>query len=360
MLQLLARRLLKVSCAGLERILKMPSIAVRPTGRRSSPGTIAVIGLALSTSAFTGVAHAQDTFYVANSGSNNILKFVGIASSSFASLAGGQPYGVALDSGGNVFVDYRSPYVIEKYTSAGVGSVFTSGAVSGNTTVDVPQGLVFDSTGNLFVVNAGNDSVYRFDSSASASLFASSNLGNPAGAAFDTTGNLYVASASGNTIYEFTPGATPTSVATPTLFASGTTNGDLNQPLGIAITGGYLYVTNGGDNTIEKYSLGGASLPTRGIGTQFAAGNVNGHLNQPFGIAYSSNSATFYVTNFNDSTLEKYDALTGVGTAVAGSFNAPTGIAVLASAPEPSALALTAPGVLLGLCGGWKRRRKNA
>lgn len=77
---------------------------------------------------------------------------------------------------------------IERFTPDGVGSVFAS--TGGND----PQGLAFDSAGNLYVAYGGTSTIERFSpDGADLGIFASSGLLGPAGLAFDSVGNLYVA-----------------------------------------------------------------------------------------------------------------------------------------------------------------------
>ncbi len=56
------------------------------------------------------------------------------------------------------------------------------------------MGLAFDSSGSLYVANAGNNTIEKFDPSGAGLLFSSTNaLFEPEGLAFDSGGNLYVA-----------------------------------------------------------------------------------------------------------------------------------------------------------------------
>src|SRR5262245_48684314 len=84
-------------------------------------------------------------------------------------------------SGGKIF----------KFTWDGVQSIFASG-------LSAPQGLVFDSGGNLFVADGGN--IYKFNPLGVRTTFAL-GLNSPLGLAFDSAGNLFVADGD---IYKFT------------------------------------------------------------------------------------------------------------------------------------------------------------
>ncbi len=67
--------------------------------------------------------------------------------------------------------------------------------------MDYPFGLAFDNSGNLYVGNY-NNTILRFGTNGSMSVFATNGLDNPGGLAW-FGGNLYVANAVNNTIEKF-------------------------------------------------------------------------------------------------------------------------------------------------------------
>ncbi|HUI08520.1 MAG TPA: PEP-CTERM sorting domain-containing protein [Verrucomicrobiae bacterium] len=82
----------------------------------------------------------------------------------FASLgANNYPNGLAFDSAGNLYASYNN--TVEKFTPSGVGSVFATGLSS-------PTGLAFDSAGNLYVANSGNGTIEEFNTNGVGSVFA--------------------------------------------------------------------------------------------------------------------------------------------------------------------------------------------
>ncbi len=143
--------------------------------------------------------------------------------STFGSITG-QGWGLAFDSSGNLFAaddgDQTGANVnIYKFTPAGVRSIFAGPAafVSGQ----FPEGLAVDSSGNLFVSAPGSSSattaILKFTPDGTESIFAT-GLNFPRGLAFDGAGNLFVADLVQNgpgTIFEFAPDGTQT------VFASG-------------------------------------------------------------------------------------------------------------------------------------------
>jgi sugar lactone lactonase YvrE len=111
--------------------------------------------------------------------------------------------------------------VIFEFTPDGTQSTFASGLSN-------PQGLVFDSSGNLFVADSG--AIYKFSPDGVRTTFAL-GLSGPIGLAIDSADNLFVADGA---IYKFTPEGVRST------FASG-----LEGPWALATDGaGNLFVTD--------------------------------------------------------------------------------------------------------------------
>ena len=95
-----------------------------------------------------------------------------------------------------------------RFTPSGVGSVFAT------TGLNQPWGLAFDGQGNLYVANAGDNTIDRFTPGGVESVFASTGLSTPKGLAFDSQGDLFVANYGNSTIEEFTANGTGSLFAT--------------------------------------------------------------------------------------------------------------------------------------------------
>jgi len=88
-------------------------------------------------------------------------------------------------------------------------SIFANGAIEPYANgVGLVYGLAADGSGNLYAAGAGNDTIYKVNSSGAVSTFASSSvLGSPSGLAFDTAGNLYTSgNGYGGTVNKISPG----------------------------------------------------------------------------------------------------------------------------------------------------------
>src|SRR5262245_42722870 len=160
------------------------------------------------------VFDSNANLYVANNTSNNILKFdprgnVTIFADASSGLmldarAGGS-IALAVDSGTNLFVGNPGLTALSgsilRFDPLGNVSVFADAS----DTVRAPQGLAFDSSGNLYVANQGFPTpgdILRFDSVGNGTLFAG-DLFFPGALAFDVLGNLFAANLGAGQILRF-------------------------------------------------------------------------------------------------------------------------------------------------------------
>jgi sugar lactone lactonase YvrE len=279
---------------------------------------------------------------------------------------------------GQIFVAENSSR-IEQFTPAGgVGSIFSSDGL-----LNWPNGMAFDSAGNLYVANGNANTIVKF-TGGTPSPFIGANLNNPVGMAFDGSGNLYVANSGNGTIWKFdSTGQSPVQFASglgfPTYLtfhggylylarvdAYGTENNpqilkfelngnpsvftasNLSGPRGLAFDGaGNLYVANSVNNTIYKFDSGATTS------TQFASTG----LSAPSGIAFDS-AGNLLVANFGNHTVYSFPP-SGTPTLFTdtGASNLPTNVAV--AIPEPATYAALAGLAALGLA-TWRRRSKHA
>jgi sugar lactone lactonase YvrE len=121
----------------------------------------------------------------------------------------GQTFALAFDGAGNLYAADAFDVTIWKFAPDGTRTVFVG--PSAFTSTQVPAGLAFDASGNLFVSTLGNrpdDAILMFTPTGMESTFAT-GLNNPHGMAFDAVGNLFVAETirdGGGDILEFTTG----------------------------------------------------------------------------------------------------------------------------------------------------------
>ena len=73
-----------------------------------------------------------------------------------------------------------------------------------------PKGIVFDGNGHVFVADAGQNIIFKFNIFDASSTTFAFGLSSPVGLAFDQAGNLYESDAGTGTIFKFAPDGTKT------------------------------------------------------------------------------------------------------------------------------------------------------
>jgi sugar lactone lactonase YvrE len=187
--------------------------------------TVPLVVMAAPTSA--------QVYYVSYANSNRVEEFSssGVDLGIFASGVTG-PQGLAFDTTGNLYV--AESKLIEKFSPTGtdLGQVVVA---------DNPEGLAFDSSGYLYVamVGIGNgdpeaNSVHRI-TPGGVDLWTFVNTGiQPWGLLFDSGGNLFVSETAMNTVQRFSPKGTVLPFAAAPSYDSGFPESNLNGPTGLA------------------------------------------------------------------------------------------------------------------------------
>ena len=215
-----------------------------------------------------------------------------------------KPSGMVLDNNGNIFVADAGNNRIRKITPAAVVTTF-AGSGSGykdatgtNAKFSNPQGIAIDKAGNLYVADGDNNRIRKITTAGVVSTIAGSGVaGNsdgvgtaasfnmPLGIAVDSLGNIYVADAGNNSIRKIsTIGVVTTLAGINGISASvdGLNNtARFKQPTGITIDNmGNAYIADQADNKIRKMTIGGGysispALP-QGLVIDATTGNISG------------------------------------------------------------------------------------
>lgn len=328
----------------------------------ASPLTLSTFsGAAGSTSPVTGTVSAArysapqgialdaaGNIYVADTG-HHIISKINVAGNSVTTLAGtsgsagvtdgtgtaakfSSPWGIALDSTGNVYVadSGTTGNTIRKITPAGVvttlaGSAGVAGSADGTgaaATFNNPRGLVVDATGNVFVCDTGNHTIRKITPAGVVTTFAgtvgknqrqegtgpTALFGAPVAIAIDpTTGNFVIGEGGADAVRRLTPAAVSSTIAGNVSrgYADGVgKNAIFSGPNGVAVNvAGEIFVADSTNNVIRKVSPGGAVTTVAGtVGTSGSADGTGSAalFNQPFAVAISPSGQLYIADRGNN------------------------------------------------------------
>jgi hypothetical protein len=269
-----------------------------------------------------GVAIDSSTnIYVADTG-NNMIRMITNATGTVGTLAGSltpgtndgvgssaqfsNPFGLATDNAGDVYVADTDNSLIRQVTTNGVVTTIASNA---NPAFSFPYGIAVDSATNIYVADTDNEIIRKItrvgtnwvvsrlvgggfsgvDSGDGDGIYPQATFLNPWGVAVDSATNVYVGDSGNGNIRQFTPKGILSTLAGPD--ESYGVNGDgpagqprLNLPKGVAADGASnLYVADTYNNCIRLVTPAGA--------TTTLAGSINGDIGQADGTNYD---AAFY------------------------------------------------------------------
>ena len=293
------------------------------------------------------------------------------------------PRGVALDAAGNLYIADSSNNRVRKVTpggtittAAGNGQFGYSGdgGPATSATIVQPYAVALDGAGNLYIADYGNNRIRKVTPGGTISTVAgngtfgaagdggpatSANLNRPYSVAVDTAGNLYIADFGNQRIRKVTPGGIISTVA-----GNGGTgfSGDggpaisaqLNSPWGVAVdSAGNLYIADNQNNRIRKVTPGGTISTVAGNGTIGFSGDggpaTSARLSNPRGVLVDSAGNLYIGDSFNHCIRKVTPG--GTISTVAGlggnpGFSGDNGPATSAELTYPEGMALDAAGNL--------------
>lgn len=273
------------------------------------------------------------------------------------------PTNVAVDAVGNVYVADVVNNKIRKISTAGVVTTIagsTQGFADGTGTAaqfNNPWGVAVDAAGNVYVADTFNNKIRKISPTGVVTTLAGSTNGFtdgtgttarfefPTAVSLDGQGNVYVADTFNHKIRKVSPTGVVTTLAGSTQgFAEGTGSAaQFSTPYGIAVdASGNAYVADEGNHKIRKISPTGVVTTLAGSTQGFTdATGTAAQFNAPRGVA-ADNAGNVYVADMSNHKIRKISP-TGVVTTLAGSgtagfangaasnvaqFNSPRGVTV--------------------------------
>jgi len=321
---------------------------------------------------------------IAGSGVAGFLGDGGAATSARVS----NPFGVAVDSAGNIVISDFNNNRLRRVAPAGTTNAGTISTIAGNGTVgfagdggvatsamlNTPFGVASDRAGNLLVADLNNNRIRRISPSGSIATMVGNGtagfagdggqaggaqLRSPSDVAVDSSGNIYIADSTNFRVRRITPDGQITTIAgrgTSGFSGDGgpATNAQFNPPEGIAVDGsGNIFIADQTNHRIRKVAPSGIVTTYAGTGTAGAAGDggsaTSAQLNNPVGVAVDALGNVF-IADTNNHRVRIVDASgvisTLAGTGVAG-FSGDGGPASAAQLNTPSGVAFDLNGNLL-------------
>ncbi|HET9154932.1 MAG TPA: RHS repeat-associated core domain-containing protein [Solirubrobacterales bacterium] len=219
-------------------------------------------------------------------GSPRFLTSLGYASPSHTGLHG--PADVAVDASGNIWVVDKGNNRIVEYSEGGEFIREAGSLGSGAGQLNSPSSIAIDTWGNLDVADAGNDRVVRFSSEGEFQSVVGANVNKTKVEAGGTpVERNRCAAGSGDVCQAGT---------------AGTAEGLMAEPVGIATSpgdGGSFYVVERADDRVEKFGLQGELLAKFG-----SAGSGAGQFNQPSSIAIGPHH--LWVADTGNNRIERW------------------------------------------------------
>jgi uncharacterized protein YjiK len=275
-------------------------------------------------------------------------------------------------------------------TCSGSTDSVGDGCAATNANIDAPYGIALDTNGNLYIAGgndgrvrkvttagiittvAGNGTAGYAPAAPDGVVATASQLTAPNGAAVDASGNLYIADTTHNRVRKVTvaTGVITTVAGSGVQCATATaacgdngaaTSAQLFNPRGVAVdASGNLYIADTSDNRIRRVTLATGVITTvAGTGAQSFAGDTGqataAKLSLPYGVAVDA-SGNLYIADSSNNRIRLVTASSGVITTFAGTGTACTtsptsgcvdgGAATLGKLYAPRGVALDASGNL--------------
>jgi trimeric autotransporter adhesin len=296
-----------------------------------------------------------------------------------------EPDGGALDASGNFYFSDGGNCVIREVVAA-TGIINTvvgngqcgfsgDGGLATSAMLNVPQGIAFDGTGNLFIADLNNNVIRRVDAATKiittyagtgAQGFTgdggpatSATLGFAQAVATDANGNLFIADTNNNVIRHVAVGTQiiTTVVGTGVFGFSGdggpATQATMQAPAGLVVDAAENIYIADSENAVIRKVTAATNIITTIVGTRgFGFGGdggpaVSALLTNPFGIALDPATGNLWISDFWNNRIRLYNASNQqISTVVGSGLVGDGGVATSASLYDPRSPTLDSQGNL--------------
>jgi uncharacterized protein (TIGR03437 family) len=287
-------------------------------------------------------AQAPQGYTITTFAGNGTAGFLGdAAAATSAELS--FPYGVAMDTTGNLYIADQFNHRIRKVavggtitTVAGNGTAGFAGDKAAATSAELnyPSGVAVDSSGNLYIADTSNHVIRKVTgttittvagnnasgSAGDAGPATSANLNSPTGVVVDAKGIIYIVDTGNNQIRKVATDGTITLVATSAQLP-------LSHPQGAAVdAAGNLYIADTDNHRIRKMTVAGAITVVAGNGNGGYSGDggpaTSAELYYPSDVAVDA-AGNLYISDTVNSRIRRVSAADGTITTVAGASCSP-------------------------------------
>jgi len=282
--------------------------------------------------------------------------------------------GVTFDGAGNVYIADRNNNVVRKVNTSGIISTFAGTGTAGYSgdngpatlaKLNQPYGVASDAAGNVYIADYNNNVIRKVSTTGTITTYAgvglpgysgdigpatAAGLNGPTGVAVDTTGNLFIADANNNVVREVMSGSIYTIAGTGTHGYSGdgdfAVNAKLYYPVSVAVDPyDQLYIADFNNHVVRKIDTLGKISTFAGNGTVGHSGDGHpatmANLHNPAGVSVYG-FGNVYISDEGNNAIRMVNS-SGIITTFAGTFtNGYTGdggLAVVAELSSPKGIA---------------------
>lgn len=286
------------------------------------------------------------------------------------------PNSVATDRMGNLYIADSNNHRVRKIASdgtistvagQGIGGYGGDGGAATAAQLAFPKSIAFDSAGNVYIADWGNNRIRKIASDGTISTVAgngtsgysgdgglatAAQLNYPSGVAVDGVGNLYIADSHNNRIRKVDGNGILSTVAGNGISGFSGDGGvaalaQLSNPSGIVTdSAGDLYIADSGNNRVRKVAIDKTIATVAGDGAKGYSGDGGianeAQLTLPTGVAVDT-AGNLYIADSGNYRIRKVAVNSMISTvagngspgysgnngpAVDGQLNNPTGVAV--------------------------------